>query len=375
MSQDYTKKVSLSGTVVGNLDFPDNIKARFGTGLDGEIYSDGTDWKFNSLAGADLDVYSDNDLSVESSNNLDLISGNDFKIDIGNFLNVFNAGAKGLVIGFSLPTAFTNASGAGATTYYRAESAKVGSGATGGGFSFACGVGDGAANPGCVSVTVGGFFCPDNIPMRFGGAFGPLNADGHIYSDGTDWIFNAYLSSSASMRIRRAGADRLIISQYGIELANSVAFCAAPTAGGYIPFNAWDSAGAYYEVARLQGATNSYFQFGTSGQNKFYRSGAITIGGDITMGDEKVMDTGTAVDDYFELRGYDTTGSARRSAIRIANSTTTTCKIGLFGATPVTRPSVEAAHTYINDWAVEGAAVVALINSLRTALVNLGAVA
>jgi hypothetical protein len=61
--------------------------------------------------------------------------------------------------------------------------------------------------------------------------------------------------------------------------------------------------------------------------------------GNLTMADTTAIQTGTAVDDYINISAYDTNGSARVEAIRIANNAAASAKIGFFGVTPVDRPA------------------------------------
>ena len=104
----------------------------------------------------------------------------------------------------------------------------------------------------------------------------------------------------------------------------------------------------------------------------------------IEIGDTGAIQTGIAADDYFTLNAYDSTGSTRvgMEAIRIANNTAVTAKIGFFGQTPAVQQTgtavVNEAYAGTGDLDEESEIAAAFnaqgaaINLLRTAVNNLG---
>jgi len=87
-----TDKVEASGdTITGNLDFNDNVKARFGAGQDLQIYHDGSNSLIKDVGSGDLNISAGNDLRLQDS------SGNNyFKAGEGGASKVYYAGAEKL---------------------------------------------------------------------------------------------------------------------------------------------------------------------------------------------------------------------------------------------------------------------------------------
>lgn len=94
---------------------------------------------------------------------------------------------------------------------------------------------------------------------------------------------------------------------------------------------------------KLRSTANVLFQPAASSYVK------ITAGLGLLMGDTMAVFTGVAADDYLTLAAYDSTGGTRTGmeAMRIANNTTTPCKIGFYGVTPVVKPL----KANFNNWA------------------------
>ena len=62
-----------------------------------------------------------------------------------------------------------------------------------------------------------------------------------------------------------------------------------------------------------------------------------TLSGDLTVADTVAVKTGTAVDDYYDLEAYDTTGTTRYPVIRVQNNSSAAVKLGLWGVAAAVR--------------------------------------
>lgn len=78
VNSDVTNKLPLAGgTMTGNLDFNDNVKARFGTGNDLEIYHDGSHSYIDDTGTGDLTIRAGNDLRLQDPNTKAYITCNE----------------------------------------------------------------------------------------------------------------------------------------------------------------------------------------------------------------------------------------------------------------------------------------------------------